>query len=61
MVRHAERAELLTQAPRVAPERWWLVPATLLVAIPLSPWLGAYSLLALFGLPLARRLSTRDR
>jgi uncharacterized membrane protein len=58
MARHAQDARLLwpgadhTLTPR---DRWWTVPAILLLAIPLSLLVGGWAMLSWLLLPLARR------
>jgi hypothetical protein len=44
-------------AGRAGSERWWVVPAIVLLAIPLSFAVGAYALLVWLALPLARARS----
>ena len=58
MARHAREAGLLWPLVHVTTAsggRWWIVPAILLLAIPLSLLVGAWALLVWLLLPLARR------
>ena len=58
MARHARDAHLLwpdAEHPMTPRDRWWTVPAVLLLAIPLSLLVGGWALLSWLTLPLARR------
>jgi uncharacterized membrane protein len=63
LVAHALRAELLSEADaaarRATHARWWLGPAIVLLAVPLSLLVGTWALLVWLALPLAGRWRTR--
>jgi uncharacterized membrane protein len=58
MARHAQNARLLwpgAEYPTTPRDRWWTVPAILLLAVPLSLLLGGKAMLVWLLLPLAHR------
>jgi hypothetical protein len=58
LARHAQDARLLwpgVQYPVTPRDRWWTVPAILMLAVPLSLLLGGKAMLVWLLLPLAHR------